>query len=176
MLIAVFSGAVSSAFYKSEKDNSEKFVYCPLTKKLQPVNPPKKNLLNPICASDDQKDRFALEIFKEINSGFTSLNEKQFEKIVFDYFQNGKSAFGSLPKTPEFPHKNLAKNFDFGANAGNKKKQQFVPKIQNENFSFARNPRPPDLFESVEFEIQIVRALEEISQNIKPRSPPAHFS
>ncbi len=155
-------------------------VYCPLTKKLQPVNLPKeilkKNSLDAFCASNDQKNRFSLEISKEINSGIFSLNEKQLENIVFDYFQNGKSAFGNLPKMPEFPHKNLAKNFNFAVNAGNNKENQFIWKLQSENFSFAQNPRPPDFAPKSVFSFQIIRNLDGISRNINPRSPPANLS
>lgn len=175
LLIAIFSGAVSLAFTISESENSAEMVYCPLTKKFQPVNPPKENsnkTLDAFCASNSQKDRFSLEISKQIHSDLSSLSEKQFEKIVFDYFQNGKSAFGNLPKLPEFPHENLAKNSNFAVNAGKNKENQFVWKLQNENFSFAQNPRPPDLAPKGVFAVQIIRNLDEISRNINPRSPP----
>ncbi len=180
LLIAIFSGAFSLAFFKSENEISAEAVYCPLTKKLQPVNPPKeisrKNPLDAFCASGGQKDRFSLEISKEIHSDLSSLNEKQFEKLVFDYFQNGKTAFENLPKLPEFPHKNLAKNLNSAAGVGNKKENQFIWKIQTENFSFAQNPRPPDFAPKAVFSIRISRNLDGISRNINPRSPPANLS
>ena len=151
-------------------------VYCPLTKKLQFVKPPKevfkKNPLDEICASDNEKNLFSLEISAQASFIFTSIKEDNVENLVFNYFQKGKSAFNKLPDFPGFPDKTLAKNSNSFAGFGSNCQKQLVWKLSDENFSFAQNPRPPSELKTTSFEILLSYDLDKISQKIAPRAPP----
>ncbi len=151
-------------------------VYCPLTKKLQPVKPSKeifrKNPFDEICASDDAKLLFSLEISAQTNFKFMSPDAQNFENLIFDYFQKGKSVFDNVPNLPNFPNKNLTKNFSSFAGFGSNYQKQFVWKLSGENFSFAQNPRPPNEIKTVSFGILLTYNLDKISRKIAPRAPP----
>lgn len=177
-LFALAASVFCFAFSPVETDASSETVYCPLTKKLQPVNPPEKIVreisLKDFCAPDQEKNEFLRAVFESRN--LSSLNEVQFENLVFDYFQTGKTAFKNIPDLPNLPQQNLAKSFSSTIGAGNFDKQFSSLKIKTEQFDFSQNPRPPTFQAATNFDFQIVRRLEKISQNINPRSPPANLS
>lgn len=166
------------AFSPVQIDASNETVYCPLTKKLQPVHPPKrtvqKNSLDDFCASDENKLRFEQALLEAQN--LVSFGKVSFENLALDFFQNGKNAFRNLPTLPGFPQQNLSKKHYSIIGAGSFEKQNSLAEIQNSEFDFSQNPRPPTFQIAVKFDFQIARNLEKISQNINPRSPPANLS
>lgn len=177
-LFSLFASTFYFAFFSIKNDASNGTVYCPLTKKLQPVHPPKKSAgdisINDFCANDKEKSEFIKVLLNSEN--LFLINETQFENLAFNYFQTGKTAFQSLPNLPDLPEQNLAKSFYSAAVTGIYDRQISFFKIKTEQFDFAQTPRPPTIQASAKFDFQIVRLLEKISQNINPRSPPANLS
>ena len=180
-LLSLFAFAASAFwldFSHVKADISPEMVYCPLTKKLQPVHSPEKgireSLLNDICAADREKNEFARAFLE--NPIAVSFAENQIENLAFDFFQSGKSAFKKLPNFPNAPDQYLAKTFTPIAGTGSFDGQISFLKTKTGHFDFFQKPRPPNFSASVKFDFQIVRVLEKISQNINPRSPPANLS
>jgi hypothetical protein len=175
-LFALFFNAFSAALFAETPKRAAETVFCPLTKKFQPVKAPKpdfyKNPLANICADEKDKKSFSDEI-SGVNALKTRfLDEKQFESLVFEYFKIGKTAFANLPDFPDFPHRNLIKT-SFLVNGFNKTNEtRVLLKLKAEDFSFAQNPRPPNTV-SVKFSArQKIRKQEKISRRIAPRAPP----
>lgn len=178
-LVTLFALATSLfclAFSPVDIDASNETVYCPLTKKLQPVKAPKKepsqNPLEEVCAADKNKKSFVNEIFGKNLLRANFLDKKQFENLVFDFFQKGKSAFANLPQFPDSPRKDSVKPSSTVIGFGKNDETRFVWKTQIENFNFAQNPRPPNAISTHLFESQNFRKLELISRRISPRAPP----
>jgi hypothetical protein len=176
-LFALFLNAFSTAlFADSSPRNSAETVYCPLTKKLQPIKAQKKELrknpLEEVCADEKDKKSLTNELFGKNLLRTNFLDEKQFETIVFDFFQKGKLAFANLPQFPDFPSKTSVKTVFAAVGLGKTNETSFVWKSQPENFNFAANPRPPNAAPVNLFESQNFHALEEISRQISPRAPP----
>jgi hypothetical protein len=175
-LFALFLSAFSIALFAETPRNSVETVYCPLTKKLQPVKAQKKedwqNPLENICADEKEKKSFADELFRQNLLKTASLDEKQFENLVFDFFQKGKAAFAGLPQFPDSPQKNSVKTFSAVIGFGKTDETQFVWKSNTDDFSFASNPRPPNCVSANLFKAQTSRKLEKISHRIAPRAPP----
>lgn len=173
---ALFLNVFSIALFAASPNNSAETVYCPLTKKLQPVKAPKKepsqNPLEEVCAADKNKKSFVNEIFGKNLLRANFLDKKQFENLVFDFFQKGKSAFANLPQFPDSPRKDSVKPSSTVIGFGKNDETRFVWKTQIENFNFAQNPRPPNAISTHLFESQNFRKLELISRRISPRAPP----
>ncbi|HQU81599.1 MAG TPA: hypothetical protein PKY59_00645 [Pyrinomonadaceae bacterium] len=173
LLSAIFSGAVSLAFYSPNQFQTAEMVYCPLTKRLQPVHAAdlKQNEFDGICLTDKQKSDFSSAILTKISFGFSFSNKQSVEEIVFDYLNNGKSALDALPNLPNLPEKTLAKKSFSLIGFGNNFEHQVILKSE-ENFSFKLKARPPTKTVSVRFEYDSLKDLATISRNINPRSPP----
>jgi hypothetical protein len=175
-LFALFLNAFSIALFAETPRPPAETVYCPLTKKLQPVKSQKKevwqNPLENICADESEKKSFSDEFFGQNLLKTNSLDEKQFENLAFDFFQKGNAAFANLPQSPDFPHKNSVKSFSTVAVFTETDKTQLVWKLQTEKIDFAQNPRPPNSVATNLFEPQTSRRLEKISRRIAPRAPP----
>jgi len=173
---ALFLNVFSTALFAGSPNNSAGTVYCPLTKKLQPVKAQKKefsrNPLEEVCAADKNKKSFANEIFGRNLLRANLLDKKQFENLVFDFFQKGKSAFANLPQFPDSPRKYSVKGFSTVIGFGKNDETRFVWKSHPENFNFAQTPRPPNAVLAHLFESQNFRKLELISRQISPRAPP----
>lgn len=178
LLFAFAANIFSFAFSTEKTDVSVETVYCPLTKKLQPVRPPEKIVrkisLDDFCAPKREKDNFLEAVFESPN--LFSRNEIEFENLAFDFFQNGKNAFKHLPALPNLPEQNPAKSFSSATGAGSFNNQFSFFVIKNERFGFSQKPRPPTFQATAKFDFQIVRRLEKISPNINPRSPPINLS
>lgn len=175
LLSAILSGALSLAF-PSPIESSAEMVYCPLTRRLQPANPPKtiapKFSLNEICARDFEKNLFALAAATEsakLNS--SSVNQTEFENLAFDFWQNGNRAFGNLPSAPNAPEKFIAKNSFAAINSGGDYGNKIVWQT-TEIYAVQLKPRPPTNQNSPRFEIKSARRLHQISRRIAPRAPP----
>ena len=175
-LFALLLNAFSVAIFAETPLAPAEMVYCPLTKKLQPVKAAKKaarpNPLGEICADETTKKAFADELFAQNLLRTNAPHEEQFEKLVFDFFQKGKTAFADLPRLPDAPRKNSLKTFSAVTGFGKTDETQFLGKSTFDDFSPSQKPRPPtpaavNLFESRNF-----RELREISRRIAPRAPP----
>jgi hypothetical protein len=175
-LFALLLNAFSIVLFAETPRHPAEIVYCPLTKKLQPVKVQKKevwqNPLENICADEMEKTSFSDELFSKNLLKTNSLDEKQFENLAFDFFQKGNAAFANLPQFPDFPHKNSVKNFSVTLGFGKTNETQFVWKSPTEKYNFALNPRPPNSVSANLFEPRISRELEKISRRIAPRAPP----
>ena len=175
-LFALFLNAFSIAIFAEAPKKLAEMVYCPLTKKLQPVKAVKKetrkNPLGEICADGRDKKSFSDELFSASGLKMAALGEKQFENLVFDFFQKGKSAFAGVPQFPDLPHKNSIKPFSAVVAFGQTDEKQFIWKSRAERFSFALIPRPPNTVAANFFEPQNFRELNKISRQITPRAPP----
>lgn len=150
-------------------------VYCPLTKKLQPVHAEQiiqpENPLDEYCFSDKQKNDFSAAVLEKISFGFSIAKEKSFEDLVFGYFRDGKSGIDTRSNLPNLPEKTFAKNSFSSVGFGNNFSVQIVWKSE-EKFSFQIKARPPTRSGSTRFAPGLTKDLEEISRNINPRSPP----
>jgi len=179
LLSAIFSGVFSLVFYSPNKAENPEMVYCPLTKKLQPVHAEQiiqtENPLNEYCLSDRQKSDFSAAVLEKISFGFSVAKEKSFEDLVFDYFRDGKSGIDTRPNLPNLPEKTFAKNSFSAVGFGNNFSLQIVWK-SDEKFSFQLKARPPTKTFSNRFEFDSLNSLEDISRNINPRSPPFLFA
>ena len=151
-------------------------VYCPLTKKLQPVNPPPESVaptytLNEICAADSEKRRLEAAVFENFKLKFTNLSLNNFEDLAFDFWQKGKSVFENLPNIPNAPEKFAVKNsfspIGFGGNLDFK-----IVWKTSEKFAFQIQPRPPSTINLSEFNAGFSLKLASISRRIAPRAPP----
>jgi hypothetical protein len=174
-LLALFLNAFSVGLFAEPPPNSAETVFCPLTKKLQPVKVQKKSRQNPlknICADEEDKKSFSIELFNGNLLKTNSRGEKQFENLVFDFFQKGKAAFADLPQFPDSPQKDSVKTFSVAIAFSKTAETQFVWKSQNEDFPFAQNPRPPNSVSADLFEHQNFQTLEQFSRQIAPRAPP----
>lgn len=175
LLSAIFSGAVSLAFYVPEPAQNAEMVYCPLTKRLQPVHAfdvnQGKNELGEICLSAKQRDDFSSSILTKLSLGFSFSKQQSVEEIVFDYFKNGKSALDTVPDFPNHPERTFAENLYSLIGFGQNLDMQSVWKTE-ESFSLKLKARPPTKVLSTRFDFQISKNLETISRNINPRSPP----
>lgn len=175
-LFALFLNAFSTALFADSSPRSAETVYCPLTKKLQPVKARKKDLrknpLEEVCADEKDKKSLLGELFGKNSRRTNFLDEKQFENLVFDYFQKGRAAFANLPQPPDFPRRVSIKTSSAVAGFSKTNETSFVWKLQPNNFNFASHQRPPNSVPVNLFESQNFRALEEISRQISPRAPP----
>lgn len=175
-LFALFLSAFSTLLFANAPYNSAEMVYCPLTKKLQPVKAARKefgrNPLEEVCADQKNKQSFLDEFFGKNLLRANLLDDKQFEQLVFDFFQKGKSAFVNLPQSPNSPRRNSIKAFSAIIGFGKTDEVRFVWKLQPENFNFAARPRPPNSEPASLFKSPNFHALEKISRQISPRAPP----
>jgi hypothetical protein len=173
---ALFLNALSAALLAAPPSNPAETVYCPLTRKLQPVKATKKevrqNPLAEICADERDKKSFADELFRQNRLKTNFADEKHFEDLVFDFFQKGKSAFAGLPQFPDSPQKDSVKVSYVALSFGKISETKVVWKSPTENLSFAQNPRPPNPVSANFFESQNSPSLEIISRRIAPRAPP----
>lgn len=175
-LFALFLSAFSGVILAEIPNRSAELVYCPLTKKLQPVKARKKevwqNPLENICAAESEKTSFAAEVLGKNLLKTNFLDERRFEDLVFDFFQKGPAALAGLPPLPGFPQKNSVKTFSAAPGFSSPNETRFAWKLCAENFSFAQNGRPPNAVSANLFEFQIPRQPAKISRRIAPRAPP----
>ncbi len=172
LLPVILSGAISNALFNSNFQKSAEMVYCPLTKKLQPINPPavaaKAFSLNEICAADSEKIRLESAIGENLKFNFTARN---LENLAFDFWQKGKTAFESLPNAPNAPEKAAVKNSFPPVVFGDHFDFKIVWKA-TEKFAFQAQPRPPTAIDFPEYNSETASKLRQISLRIAPRAPP----
>jgi hypothetical protein len=176
-LFALFLNAFSIAVVAEIPDRPAELVYCPLTKRLQPVKARKKevwkNPLENICADESEKNLLAAEIFGTHLLKTNFLDEEKFEGLVFDFFRKGAAALAQLPKSPGFPQKNSVKTFSIAFGFSQTDEIRFIWKLSAENFSFAQNGRPPNPVSVKLFEFQNSSAeSKKLPRRSAPRAPP----
>ncbi len=176
---ALFLNVFSVALFAEPPNIPADKVYCPLTKRLQPVKVSNKevpqnpqNPLGEICADEKEKKLFADELFRQNLLKINALDEDKFENLVFDYFQKGSAAFADFSQSPDSPHKNSVKNLSVSIAFSKTDETRFVWKTSAEKKSFAQNSRPPNSLTISLFEPQTFIKLEKISRRISPRAPP----
>jgi hypothetical protein len=157
----------------------EGMVYCPLSKRFQPVNPPlqRKEPFSGICAGSKTKVFLFREIF--INNIFkkVSLDEGELDRLAFDFLAHGKSAFEKLPNLPNSPSENLIRPISAGASsAGSSFSKNTIWKQTANIFALEFAARPPTVVESNTFSFNSIYQSKEISRRIAPRAPPTIFS
>ncbi|MBS1793222.1 MAG: hypothetical protein JSS81_05180 [Acidobacteria bacterium] len=174
LLLNAFSFAVSA---ETPKAAADEMVFCPLTKKLQPVKATglktRRDPFAEICAGEQDQKAFWNELSGAGNAlKSAALSEKQFEALVFDFLQKGKAAFANLPPAPGSPEKNAVRTSTAFAAPGNQRETPFVRETAADNFSFAQRPRPPDAVSAVLFEAPLFPKSNIVSRRLAPRAPP----
>lgn len=174
-LTAILSGALSFAFFNSNSRSTAEMIYCPLTKKLQPINPPSSVSntfsLNEICAAETEKTRLAAAIAENLKLKFVSLNRNNFENLAFDFWQKGKTAFDAVPNVPNAPEKAAFKNSFSPINFNGDFSFKIIWKA-TEKPAFQAQPRPPTVADFPEFNHEFSKKLDRVSRHIAPRAPP----
>jgi hypothetical protein len=173
LLTAVFP----TAFSAQKLSTPEGLVYCPLSKKLQPINLPKKKKetepFDELCASKRTKDFLYQEIVLKTPWRVFTLDANGYEKLAFDYLANGKAALYKLPFTPNAPFKALVERVTPGVVSNNHGEHRLVLKNAVAGaFSPNLKPRPPTgeiIFPS--FVSQTYRSAP-LSRRLAPRAPP----
>jgi hypothetical protein len=94
-------------------------VYCPLTRKFQPVKAPRTRFKATICASSERTHEFeaALAAFGLARS--ISSDANHLEDLVFDFFENGVSAVLYAPFRLPIPKHDTRKSEDSALLTGN---------------------------------------------------------
>ena len=156
-------------FYDFQSTVSPDLVYCPLqkvwVKRLEPKTPVKYQPFDEICATDTRKNSLRLEISLKTLHPAT-------QKIVFDYLEKGDRAFAELNQLTSSPSRQLLAQTN-SETAANNFSQDFG-KHEFAEFTLLQAPRPPTFSGNapIRFTFQFTCALEKISRNINPRSPP----
>lgn len=176
VLLSVLLCAALSPFFsvvEMIEQTSEGLVYCPLSKKFQPINPPqaRKQPFGNICASEKTKDFLVREIFIKNLSKRMSLEESSLDKLAFDFLAHGKSALENLPSLPDLPSENIANQINSNT-AYNNYEYKFVWKQSAKIFSPELAPRPPTVQKKSFFARRPIYQTDELSDYIAPRAPP----
>ena len=173
MLTVVF---VPSFFPAETNKTPEGMVYCPLSKKFQPINPPKeKKQFKPfgdICASDGTKEFLFRKIIIENPFRRISLDENKLTDLAFDFLAHGESALKDLPNTPNLPSENLIRQIGAITVVNNTYDYQFVWKQPVQYYSSELLARPPTAAITAIFTNDLVYQSDEISRHLAPRAPP----
>lgn len=171
-LLAVFAPAVSSAQYGKAPEG---MVYCPLSHKFQPINPPEKKTLKffeDICASDARKDFLFREIIIKNPFRQISFDENKLDDLAFDFLAHGDSALKKLPDLPNLPFKYLRKQVGSGVVGGNDYNRHFV-RQQDVQFDLPTScARPPTGLISKFSTNKLIYQSDELSRRTAPRAPP----
>ena len=176
LLAAILSGVFSFVLLQSKAHSSATKVYCPLTKRLQPINPPQENAapvfsLNEICANDSEKNRLESAIVENFKLKFSRFTQKSLENLAFDFWQKGERAFDALPNIPNAPEKLAVKN-TLQTTGFNKRSEIKIALKTIEKFAFPTLLRPPPAQNFPAFKLSSVLKLPHISSRIAPRAPP----
>lgn len=154
--------------YEFQSPASTGLVYCPLQKTwvrgAQPKALIKYRPFDDICAADTRKNSLQIELSLKTFHPIT-------QKIVFDYLEKGDTVFAGLNQLSNLPqHRWLAQT---SAETAANNSSPEISKYAFANFVLPQAARPPTFTKvSTRFAFQFVSALEKISRNIKPRSPP----
>ncbi len=174
LLTVVFAPALSSAENGKAPTG---MVYCPLSRKFQPTNPPEeKRKFKPfstICASREIKDFLVQAIFIKNPFKRVSLDENKLDDLAFDFLAHGESALKELPNLPNIPSESLIKKIGSSLVINDNYNHQFVWKQPARYYSPALLARPPTAEITGIFENNLIHQSGELSRRIAPRAPPA---
>ena len=173
MLTVVFLPSIFSA---ETNKTPEGMVYCPLSKKFQPINPPKeKKKFKPfgdICASDDTKEFLFRKIIIENPFRRISLDENKLTDLALDFLARGESALKHLPNLPNLPSENLIRQIGAIIFVNNNYEHHF-DLIKPAQFSSSKQlARPPTALIHILSINNSVHQSAELSRRIAPRAPP----
>ena len=161
---------------QSTKNDSEDLVYCPLqktwVKRDLPVEPIKVEFpLGEICSSQNKKESFLFDLGKSTVSRQIIFNRRDEVNLFFNYLGKGKTAFAYFESEQNLPEHKLVRAAlqEKGANTNFRIDFSIIRKTE---FVLEQFSRPPTVQKTSKFDFKIISALEEISHNINPRSPP----
>ncbi len=170
LLTAVFAPTFAYAAQAPER-----MVYCPLSKKFQPVRPPEeKKKIKPfdnICASLAKKDFLVQEIIIKNPFRF-SLDVNRLDNLAFDFLAHGKSALKALPDAPNFPSPKISKQIASSVATGNNYEHKIFWSNAFQYSSPTLLARPPTAAASAPFALNSIHQSPEISRHLAPRAPP----
>ena len=174
LALIVFIPAVSA--FAGRQAAPAGMVFCPLSRKFQPLNPPKNRENNPfsdICAGKETKEFLFYAIVSKISlSNIFVDGENGFDNLAFDYLAHGESALKNLPNVPHFPSENLYKKIGSTA-VGSSSEDDLTVRLQPLRF-FIRSlaARPPTALLPNFYTPEIIHRSDEVSRRIAPRAPP----
>ena len=173
LLAVVFAPSFSSAQTIKAPTG---MVYCPLSRKFQPINPPEeKKEFKPfkdICASRETKDFLVQEIFIKNPFRQISLDENKLDDLAFNFLTHGESALRELPNLPNLPSENLIRQIGSSLVINNTYDHQYVWKQAVQYYSPALFARPPTAAVTAIFTNDLVHQSDKLSRRIAPRAPP----
>ena len=151
-------------------------VYCPLSRKFQPINPPEEKKefkpFNDICASRETKDLLVREILVKNPFRQISFDDNKLDDLAFNFLAHGESALGELPNTPNLPSDNLIKQIGSSLATNNTYDHQIVWKQPVQYCSPALLARPPTAAVTAVFTNDLIHQSGELSRRLAPRAPP----
>ena len=173
LLIVVFVPSSSSAEINK---TPEGMVYCPLSRKFQPIKVPEEkkefNLFNDICASRNTKDFLIQEILIKNSFRLISLDDNKIDELAFNFLAHGESALRDLPNSPSLPSESLIRQIGSSLVINNTHDHQLVWKQLAKYYSPALLARPPTAEVTAFFTNDLVHQSDELSRRIAPRAPP----
>lgn len=178
ILAALVSAVLPLSVFSAARKRDENLVYCPLSKKLQPVKLPEvktdKNPFDSLCASDATKNLLFHEIILNSQGKTLKLSEISFETLVFDFIDHGRAAFDKLPFAPHSPSNNLSERISVNSVSTSRDEHRFgwIYAAAIHNFSPNLKPRPPTVQTHISTAVPNFRAAL-LSRRLAPRAPPA---
>ncbi len=166
--------AAVPSFIAAEANKApEGMIYCPLSRKFQPLNPPKESkLFEDICATAETKEFLIHEIFVKNSFRRISFDQYKLEKLAFDFLARGESALQELPNLPKIPSENLTRQIGSSPAVNNTYESQFVWNQPVRYFSPTILARPPTGAISVFYTNNLITQSDELSRRLAPRAPP----
>lgn len=132
ILWALLIAVLPLSFFSAVKEQTPfGMVYCPLSRKPQPIEPletkKRQKPFDALCASTKTKEYLYREIFLKTPWRVFTLDAKSVERLIFDYIAHGKTALDKLPgRVPPAPSENLIKQIASSTVAGNRSGHKFV--------------------------------------------------
>ncbi len=105
LLWSLLLAAAVPSFITAETNKApEGMVYCPLSRKFQPLNrPPESKLFEDICATAETKEFLLQELIVKNPLQRISFDEKKLDQLAFDFLAHSESALRELPNFPTPP-------------------------------------------------------------------------
>lgn len=151
-------------------------VYCPLSKKFQPVNPPEEKLkqkpFKNLCASTETKALLIQEIFVKNLFNKIPTDQHALDTLAFNFLEQGKAVLEERPGLPDSPSENSVRQFHSGMVVNNNQEYKFVWKQIAKTLSLAIAARPPTSEETFLFTFNSIYKSAQLSRCISPRAPP----
>ncbi|HEX8369667.1 MAG TPA: hypothetical protein VF604_14070 [Pyrinomonadaceae bacterium] len=172
----LFVAFPAASFSADRKQAREGLVYCPLSRKLQPIRSlevkKERKAFDYLCASTKTKDYLFQEIVLKNPWRVFTLNAASIENLVFEYLSYGEAALEGFPEVPKAPFENLSKRVFSTVAVNNRSEHKLVWKNLAALASPNLSPRPPTNSESPSFSAKPIYQSPEISRRMAPRAPP----